>query len=126
MPLYHTTLFSNDAPGEAFVLRGAAWSFEKKSGLYQGPKEKIHDHMMKLRQERGHPATANHWSPEEPAFFDMEIMIRARGTSQAKRAMNLLVSAIAVFEGGRPSYPKPFSVEPWEVGQTALHIRTRS
>jgi hypothetical protein len=38
MPLYHTTLFSNDPPGEAFVSRGAAWCFEKKSGVYRNEK----------------------------------------------------------------------------------------
>jgi hypothetical protein len=43
MPLFHTTLFSNDPPGDAFVSRGAAWSFEKEAGVYRGPPEKIHE-----------------------------------------------------------------------------------
>jgi hypothetical protein len=41
MLLYHTTLFSNDPPGDAFVSRGAAWSFEKASGVYRGPPKEI-------------------------------------------------------------------------------------
>jgi hypothetical protein len=36
MPLYHTSRFSGDAPGAVFSSRGAAWSFEKESGI--GPR----------------------------------------------------------------------------------------
>jgi hypothetical protein len=61
MPLYHTTLFSNDPPGEAFVARGAVWSFEKESGVYRGPPTEMHDYSMKLFEERGtrRPAITN-------------------------------------------------------------------
>jgi hypothetical protein len=89
MPLYHTSLFSNDPPGAAFASRGAAWSFEKESGVYRGPRAKLHQHS----------ATGNYMGDEQPIFFDMEIMIRARGDAPARRAMNLLVSAMAVLEG---------------------------
>jgi hypothetical protein len=116
MPLYHTTLFSNDPPGEAFVSRGAAWSFEKESGVYRGPPNEIHDYSMKLFEERGHPATGNYTSDEVPVFFDMEIMIRAQKPAQAQQAMNFLVSAIGVLEGSITFCPEPFSVEPWEAG----------
>jgi hypothetical protein len=119
MPLYHTTLFSNDPPGDAFVSRGAGWSFEKKSGVYRGPREKIHDYSMKLFAQRGHAATANHVLDGPPVFFDMEIMIRAEKQTHAQRGMNLLVSAIAVLEGSSTVYPGPLRVEPWEVGTTS-------
>jgi hypothetical protein len=119
MALYHTTLFSNDAPGEAFVLRAAAWSFEKASGVYRGPRDKLHDYSMKLFKERGHAATANHVALDGPVFYDMEILIRARGSAQAQHAMNLLVAAIAVFEASITFCPRPFSIEPWEIGTTS-------
>jgi hypothetical protein len=46
MPLFHSTLFSNDPPGDAFVSRGAAWSFEKESGVHRGPPDKIHEYSL--------------------------------------------------------------------------------
>ena len=51
-----------------------------------------------------------------PVFFDMEVMIRARGMRQAQQAMNLLVAAIAVLEGSITFCPEPFSIEPRKVG----------
>jgi hypothetical protein len=78
VPPFHTSLFSNDPPGEAFVSRGAAWSFEA-SGIYRGPAEKMHAYAEKLRQQRGHPTTGDYFSGEMPTFFDMEVMIRAAG-----------------------------------------------
>ena len=119
MPLYHTTLFSNDPPGDAFVSRGAAWSFEKNSGVYRGPRKEMHDFSMKLFEERGHAATGNYVSDDEPVFFDMEIMIRAKGHAQAQRALNLLVAAMAVLEGSITFGPEPFSIEPREAGTTS-------
>jgi hypothetical protein len=119
MPLYHTTLFSNDPPGDAFVSRGAAWSFEKASGVCRGPPKEIHDYSMKLFEERGHAATGNYMSDDVPVFFDMEIMIRAQRPAQAQQAMNLLVSSIAVLEGSITFCPEPFSIEPWEDGTTS-------
>jgi hypothetical protein len=38
--------------------------------------------------------THNCIGDDVPVFFDMEIMIRARGLAQAQQAMNLLVSAV--------------------------------
>lgn len=116
MPLYHTTLFSIDPPGEAFVARGAAWSFEKESGVYRGPLKEMHDYSMKLFEERGHAATGNYESDDLPVFFDMEIMIRAQKPPEAHRALNLLVSAMAVLEGSITFGPEPFSIEPREAG----------
>lgn len=118
MPLFHTSLFSTDPPGEAFVSRGAAWSFEKKSGLYRGPAEKLHECTEKLRQQRGHAPTGNYFGPEMPTFFDMEIMIRAPGGAQARHALNLLVSSMAVLQGSITFCPEPFDLEPRE-GSTA-------
>jgi hypothetical protein len=123
MPLDRTTLFSNDAPGDAFVARGAAWSFEKESGIYRGPPEKIHDYSFKLFKKRGRSVTHNYVGDDVPVFFDMEIMIRARGLAQAQPAMNLLVSAIAFLEGAITFCPEPFSIEPWRVG-TASYTKS--
>jgi hypothetical protein len=119
MPLYHTTLFSNDPPGAAFISRGAAWSFEKETGVYRGPPNAIHDYSMKLFEQRGHAATSNSGSGEAPVFFDMEIMIQAQKPAKAQQGMNLLVSAIAVLEGSITFCPEPFSIEPWEAGTTS-------
>jgi hypothetical protein len=83
MLLYHTTLFSNDPPGAAFVSRGAAWSFEKEPGVYHGPPNEMHDYSMKLFEQRGHAATGNYGSDKVPLFFDMEIMIRAQKLAHA-------------------------------------------
>ena len=112
MPLYHTTLFSTDPPGAGFVSRGAAWSFEKESGVYRGPPEKTHDYSIKLFEQRGHAPTGVHGLEGAPVFFDMEILIRADNPPQAQRAMNLLVSAMAVLEGAITFSPEPFSIEP--------------
>jgi hypothetical protein len=119
MPLYHTTLFSNDPPGEAFVSRGVAWSFEKESGVYRGPPKKMHDYSMKLFEERGHAATGNYESDDLPMFFDMEIMIRAKGEVQAQQAMNLLIAAMAALEGSITFGPEPFTMEPRGAGATS-------
>jgi hypothetical protein len=119
VPLFHTTLFSNDPPGDAFVSRGAAWSFEKESGVYRGPAEKIHNYSFNLFKKRGRSVTGNYVSDDVPVFFDMEIMIRARGPAQAQRAMNLLVSSIAVLQGSIAFCPKPFSIELRQVGTTS-------
>jgi hypothetical protein len=119
MPLYHTTLFSNDSPGEAFVSRGAAWSFEKESGVYRGLPKEMQDYSMKLFEQRGHAATGNYVSDDVPVFFDMEIMIRAQRPAQAQQAMNLLGSAIAVLEGSITFGPEPFSIEPWPADTAA-------
>lgn len=119
MPLFHTSLFSNDPPGAAFASRGAAWSFEKESGVYRGPAKKLHDYAEKLRQQRGHPATGNYFGGETPTFFDMEVMIRAPGEAQARRALNLLISSMAVMEGSITFCPEPFDLEPREVGTAA-------
>jgi hypothetical protein len=116
MPLFHTTLFSIDPPGDAFVSRGAAWSFEKVSGVYRGPPKEIHDYSMKLFEERGHSATGNTVSDDAPVFFDMEIIIRALKATQAQQAMNLLVSAIAILDGSITFCPEPFRIEPRETG----------
>ena len=116
MLVFHTTLFSIDPPGGAFVSRGAAWSFEKESGVYRGPPKKIHDYSMKLFEERGHAATGDYVSDDVPVFFDMEIMIRAQKAAQAQQAMNLLVSSIAVLDGSITFCPEPFSIEPRQAG----------
>ena len=126
MPLFHTSLFSNDPPGKAFVSRGAAWSFEKKSGVYQGPTKKMHDHAEKLRQQRGHAPTGNNSPGEMPIFFDMEVMIRAPGVPQARQALNLLVSSMAVLEGSITFCPEPFDLEPREAGTAAGATSFRS
>jgi hypothetical protein len=60
-------------------------------------------------------------SKDVPVFFDMEIMIRARGPAQAQHAMNLLVSSIAILEGSITFCPEPFSIEPWQVGTTSYN-----
>jgi hypothetical protein len=117
--LYHTTLFSNDPPGTAFVSRGAAWSFEKEPGIYHGPPNEMHAYSMKLFEQRGHAATGNYGSDDVPVFFDMEIMIRAQKLARAQQAMNLLVSAMAALEGSITFGPEPFSIEPRAAG-TAL------
>jgi hypothetical protein len=119
MPLYHTTLFSNDPPGDAFTSRGAAWLFEKESGIYHGPRGKLQQHSFKLFKQRGHAATHNYMGDDAPIFFDMEIMIRARGDGQARRAMNLLVSAMAALEGATTFCPEPFDIVPWPEGVPA-------
>ncbi len=119
MPLYHTTLFSNDPPGEAFASRGAAWSFEKEPGVYRGTPNEIHAYSMKLFKQRGHAATGNYGSDDVPVFFDMEIMIRAQKLAHAQQAMNLLVSAMAALEGSITFGPEPFSIEPRAVGAAA-------
>ena len=128
MLLYHTTLFSNDPPGTAFVSRGAAWSFEKEPGVYHGPPNEMHDYSMKLFEQRGHAATGNYVSNAVPVFFDMEIMIRAQQLARAQQAMNLLVSAMAVLEGSITFGPEPFSIEPrasGTVAPTGLHASCR-
>src|SRR5262245_57143649 len=71
---------------------------------------------MKLLKERGHAPAANYGAGD--AFFDMKIMILAQRAAQAQKAMNLLVSSIAVIEGAITFCPEPFSVEPWEAGIT--------
>ncbi|MGA3310349.1 MAG: hypothetical protein ABSD08_17325 [Xanthobacteraceae bacterium] len=98
MPLYHTTLFSNDPPGDAFSSRGSAWIFKKESGVYTGPQNEVHEYSMKLFRERGHAPTGNYMSDEQ-IFFDMEVLIQASGGAQAQQAANMLVSAIAVLAG---------------------------
>jgi hypothetical protein len=120
MPLFHTTLFSNDFPGDAFDSAGAAWSFEKGSGVYVGPPNAIYERSFELFKERGHGPTINvGMSQDELPFFDMEVLIRAQELSQAKQALNLLVSSMAVLEGSITFCPEPFSIEPWEVGPTS-------
>jgi hypothetical protein len=120
LPLFHTTLFSNDFPGDAFDSAGAAWSFEKSSGVYVGPPNAIHERSFELFKERGHAPTISHgMSQDELPFFDMEVLIRARGLSQAMQAFNLLVSSVAVLDGSITFCPEPFSIEPWEVGTTS-------
>jgi hypothetical protein len=119
MPLFHTTLFSNDFPGDAFDSAGVAWSFEKGSGVYVGPTNAIHERSFELFKERGHAPTINHDLEDVLPFFDMEVLIRARELSQAKQALNLLVSSMSVLEGSITFCPKPFSIEPWEVGTTS-------
>jgi hypothetical protein len=126
VPLFHTSLFSIDPPGDAFVSRGAAWSFEKDSGIYRGPAKKMHAHADKLRQQRGHAPTGNYFSKEVPVFFDMEVMIRAPGVAQARRALNLLVSSMAVLEGSITFCPEPFGIEPREAGTAARTTSFRS
>ncbi|WP_166299294.1 hypothetical protein [Bradyrhizobium sp. 2S1] len=68
MPLYHTTLFSNDPPGDAFVSRGAAWLFEKESGLYHGPLNQMHEYSMKLFEQRGRAPTGNYIADDVPVY----------------------------------------------------------
>jgi hypothetical protein len=120
LPLFHTTLFSNDSPGDAFDSVGAAWSFEKGSGVYVGPPNAIHERSFELFEERGHAPTINHpVSQDELPFFDMEVVIRARELSQAKQALNLLISSMAVLDGSITFCPEPFSIEPREVGTTS-------
>ncbi len=126
MPLFHTSLFANDPPGEAFVSRGAAWSFEKELGVYQGPAEKLHEHAERLRQQRGHAPTGHYFGGDMPTFFDMEVMIRAPGEAQARRALNLLVSSMAVLEGSITFCPEPFELEPREAGTDADTTSFRS
>jgi hypothetical protein len=119
MPIYHTTLFSSDPPGDAFYSSGVAWSFEKASGLYVGPPNAIHERSFELFKERGHaPAITHPWRDGLP-FFDMEVLIRAREVAQAKQALNLLVSSIAVLDGSITFCPEPFSIETCEVGSTS-------
>jgi hypothetical protein len=118
VPLFHTSLFSNDPPGDAFSSRGGAWSFEKKSGIYRGPAKEMHAYSEKLREQRGHAPTGNYFSNEIPVFFDMEVMIRAPAEAQARRALNLLVSSTAVLEGSITFCPEPFDIEPREAGAT--------
>jgi len=118
MPLFHTGLFSNDPPGDKFVSRGVAWAFEKEAGLYRGPQNETYEYSLELFEKRGHAATFNYFSDDVPAFFDMEIQIRAPGPSQAQRALNLLVSSMAVLDGSITFCPEPFSIEPLEVGTT--------
>ena len=84
----------------------------------------MYDYSMKLFEQRGHAATANHDLGSAPVFFDMEIMIRAEKPTRAQQAMNLLVSAIAVLEASITFCPEPFSIEPWEAGTTAYRIVT--
>ena len=119
MTAYHTTLFSTDPPGEAFFSRGAAWSFEKKSGICRGSDEKVRAYGHKLFQERGHWPTYISYGERRRSSFDMEIMIRAPGSPQAWKAMNMLVSAMAVLEGSIAFCPEPFSIEPRPVGAGA-------
>jgi hypothetical protein len=118
MSVYHTNLFSTDPPGDAFFSRGAAWSFEKESGIFSGTRAEVRAHFLRLKRERGGsgPATI---SDVGTSFFDMEIIIKARGLAQARQAMNLLVSAVAVLEGSINHCPEPFSMDPRPVG-TAL------
>jgi hypothetical protein len=116
VPLFHTTLFSNDPPGHAFSSRAATWSFEKKSGVYSGPAKKIREHEAKLCRERGHAPVGNYFHGERPVFFDMEVMIRASGADQARQALSLLVSSLAVLEGSITFCPEPFSLGPIEDG----------
>jgi hypothetical protein len=116
MPLFHTTLFSNDPPGHAFSSRGSTWSFEKESGVYRGPAKKMREHEAKLRRQRGHAPVGNYFPGELPVFFDMEVMIRASGSDRARQALNLLISSLAVLEGSITFCPEPFSIEPIEDG----------
>jgi hypothetical protein len=116
MPLFHTTLFSNDPPGDAFALAGAAWSFERESGVYHGPPNKMHERSAELFKERGHAPTGNYFSDDVPVFFDMEILIRAAKPAQARQALNLLISSMGVLEGSITFCPEPLSIEPRETG----------
>ena len=54
-------------------------------------------------------------------YFDMEIMIRAPGLPQARQALNLLVSSMAVLEGSIKFCPEPFDIEPREAGNARSH-----
>jgi hypothetical protein len=67
--------------------------------VYHGPPKKTHDYSMKLFEERGHAATGNYEADDLPMFFDMEMMIRAKGEAQARQVVNLLIAAMAVLEG---------------------------
>lgn len=116
MPLFHTTLFSNDSPGGEFISRGAAWAFVKESGVYVGTPEEIHEYSARLFRQRGRSVTHNYTSDDRPVFFDMEVQIRAPGLPQAQRALNTLISSIAVLDGAVTFCPEPFSIEPREVG----------
>jgi len=119
MPVYRTTLFSTDPAGDVFFSLGDAWSFEKESGTSHGSPEEVRAHGRKLFEERGRWPTSTYYGESGPNFFDMEIMIRARGPAQARRAMNLLVSSVAVLDGSITFVPEPFSIEPWAKGATA-------
>lgn len=114
MPVFHTSLFSNDPPSGAFKSRGAAWVFEKEPGIYRGPAEEMHGFAEKLREKRGQAPVGNYFPGDMPAFFDAEVMIRAAGEAQARRALNLLVSAMAILEGSVTFCPEAFDLEPRE------------
>lgn len=126
MPLFHTSLFSSDPPGRAFTSRGAAWTFEKGPGIYRRSTKKMHEYATKLREQRGHAPTGNYLSDAPPVFFDMEVMIRAPGDAQARRALNLLVSSMAVLEGSITFCAEPFEIEPRKVGTTSRGASFRS
>ena len=74
----------------------------------------MREHEAKLRGQRGHAPVGNYFSDEQPVFFDMEVMIRASRLDQARQALNLLVSSVAVLEGSITFCPEPFSIEPIE------------
>ncbi len=123
MPLFHTTMFTNDPPGASFKSIGAAWSFEKRSGLHLGTPEQVHQRSSELLKERGHAPTFNSGFEGGTTFFDEEILIRSRSRSGAMQALNLLVSAAAVLDGSIEACPEPFSIELRQVGTPA---RTKS
>jgi hypothetical protein len=105
MTLYHTTIFSGDYPGTAFQASGAAWRFEKSSGVFHGTREELDAENDRIRLERGHAPTLNYFGPA--VFFDMEIMIRAANEQRARQGCNLLCAALDVLEGCVAGYLNP-------------------
>jgi hypothetical protein len=107
MPLYHTTIFSEDYPGTAFQASGAAWRFEKPSGVFHGTREELYAENERIRLERGHAPTQNYFGPGHPVFFDMEIMIRAANEQRPRQGCNLLCAAIDILHGCVVGYMNP-------------------
>jgi hypothetical protein len=116
MPLYHSTLFSHEPPGTEFISRGAAWAFEKASGVFVGSKDELAALQERLFHERGHAPTTGYFGDDQPILFDMEIMIRAADADGAGRALNQLVAAMAVYQSGITFCPEPFAVDLREEG----------
>ena len=107
MPLYHSTIFSGDYPGTAFQASGAAWRFEKASGVFRGSPEELHAENERLRLERGHAPARHYFDEDHPVFFDMEIMVRASNDQRAREGCNLLCAALDIFHGCVITYVDP-------------------
>jgi hypothetical protein len=111
MARFHTGYYSTDLRGASSFYRGAGFSFEKEPGRFPGMPTNFKRHEKRLRRLRGRPPVTTYSASDEDAWFDGEIMIRARSHASAKRAFNLFVASIAVSDGEIRWLRHPLEIE---------------